>query len=285
MEEGTPSITAIGSAMLRAAHLLWDDAPKIFEDTFALRLSGCDSETALREQFDRLDAELARSVGPGFTTLLRRYSTAGVAVRSRYIEDEVDQALGRGVSQYVILGAGLDSFAYRRLDLAKILRVFEVDHPATQAWKRTRLQDAGIELPPNLSLVFGDRISAQGQLHVDQAQFAGLLDAVRNTILEWSLELEKTSHAAKSLDTDAVRDFLSQLRQSLPGLELSPNDKRTVAAHIRVADGELGATMPNQPKLRSALESVRRIVESTAGGAGGTLLAHGVLSLLGHLLG
>ncbi len=335
MEEGTPSITAIGSAMLRAAHLLWDDAPKIFEDTFALRLSGCDSETALREQFDRLDAELARSVGPGFTTLLRRYSTAGVAVRSRYIEDEVDQALGRGVSQYVILGAGLDSFAYRRLDLAKILRVFEVDHPATQAWKRTRLQDAGIELPPNLSLVFGDRISAQGQLHVDQAQFAGLLDAVRNTILEWSLELEKsgivgdglsfsrpererahepnvivnidrvdnfsgvagvmsgpvsihaqqTSHAAKSLDTDAVRDFRSQLRQSLPGLELSPNDKRTVAAHIRVADGELGATMPNQPKLRSALESVRRIVESTAGGAGGTLLAHGVLSLLGHLLG
>jgi methyltransferase (TIGR00027 family) len=139
--------------MLRAAHLLWGDAPKIFEDTFALRLSGCDSETALRAQFDRLDAEFARSVGPGFTTILRRYATAPVIMRSRYIEDELDQAIRRGVSQYVILGAGLDSFAYRRLDLANVLRVFEVDHPATQAWKRTRLQEVGIELPPNLSLV------------------------------------------------------------------------------------------------------------------------------------
>ncbi len=139
--------------MLRAAHLLWDDAPKIFEDTFALRLSGCDSDAALRAQFDRLDAELARNVGPGFATILRRYATAPVIMRSRYVEDELDQAIRRGVSQYVILGAGLDSFAYRRLDLAKVLRVFEVDHPATQAWKRSRLREAGVELPPNLSLV------------------------------------------------------------------------------------------------------------------------------------
>jgi hypothetical protein len=64
VEEGTPSITAIGSAMVRAAHLLWDDAPKIFEDTFALRLCGCDSEAALRAQFDRLHAQLERSAGP-----------------------------------------------------------------------------------------------------------------------------------------------------------------------------------------------------------------------------
>jgi hypothetical protein len=80
VEEGTPSITAIGNAMLRAAHLLWDDAPKIFEDKLALRLCGCDSEAALRAQFDRLDAELAPSVGPGFTTILRHYFTATVAV-------------------------------------------------------------------------------------------------------------------------------------------------------------------------------------------------------------
>src|SRR6266849_767411 len=109
MEEGRPSITAIGSAMLRAAHLLWDDAPKIFEDTLALRLSGCDSEAALRAQFDRLDAQVAPSAGPNFTRTLRRHSGATVAVRSRYLEDEVEQAIGRGISQYVILGAGLDS--------------------------------------------------------------------------------------------------------------------------------------------------------------------------------
>jgi methyltransferase (TIGR00027 family) len=76
-----------------------------------------------------------------------------VIMRSRYLEDEVEQAIGMGVSQYVILGAGLDSFAYRRTDLVKVLRVFEIDHPATQAWKRTRLREARVELPPNLSLV------------------------------------------------------------------------------------------------------------------------------------
>src|SRR5216684_3181128 len=170
MEEGRPSITAIGSAMLRAAHLLWGDPPKIFEDTLALRLSGCDSEAALRAQFDRLDAEFAQSAGPNFTLTLRRYATAPVLTRSRYIEDEVDQALGRGVSQYVILGAGLDSFAYRRLDLAKSLRVFEVDHPATQVWKRNRLQEAGVELPPNLSFV---PVDFEKQSFINSLQMSG----------------------------------------------------------------------------------------------------------------
>ena len=153
MEEGTPSVTAMLMALFRAAHLLWDAPPKIFEDTLALRLSGCESEAGLRAQLDRLDAEVARSTGPDVALIGRRFVTALVVMRSRYLEDEVDQAIGRGVSQYVILGAGLDSFAYRRLDLAKVLRVFEVDHPATQAWKRSRLREAGVELPPNLSLV------------------------------------------------------------------------------------------------------------------------------------
>ena len=138
--------------MLRAAHLLWDDPPKIFEDTLALQLCGCDSEAALRAQFDRLDAQVARSVGPDFSKTLRHF-TATVVVRSRYVEDQLDAAIGRGLFQYVILGAGLDSFAYRRTDLAKVLRIFEVDHPATQAWKRARLQELGISVPANLSLV------------------------------------------------------------------------------------------------------------------------------------
>ncbi len=113
MEEGRPSATAMIVAMYRAAHLLWDDPPKIFEDTLALRLSGCESEAALRAELDRLDAEVARSSTPDFAVSSRRSVTATVVMRSRYLEDEVDQAIGREVSQYVILGAGLDSFAYR----------------------------------------------------------------------------------------------------------------------------------------------------------------------------
>jgi methyltransferase (TIGR00027 family) len=153
MEEGKPSATAMLAAMFRAAHLLWDDPPKIFEDTLALRLSCCESEAALKSQLDRLDEEVARSSTLDFAVSSRRSVTAAVVMRSRYLEDEVDQVIGREASQYVILGAELDSFAYRRPDLTKVLRVFEVDHPATQAWKRARLQEAGIDSPPNLSFV------------------------------------------------------------------------------------------------------------------------------------
>ncbi|MBV8356447.1 MAG: class I SAM-dependent methyltransferase [Deltaproteobacteria bacterium] len=153
MEEGKPNSSAIGSAMLRAAHLLWDNPPKIFEDTLAMRLSGCESDAALRAELDRIQSEIARSTGPDFAVTMLRSLTAMTVMRSRYVEDEVDQAVGRGVSQYVILGAGLDSFAYRRPDLAKVLRVFEVDHPTAQAWKRSRLRETGIELPLNLNLV------------------------------------------------------------------------------------------------------------------------------------
>src|ERR1700730_13597041 len=114
MEEGRPSFTALAAAMLRAAHLLWDDPPKILEDTFALRLSGCENEAALRVQFDRLAAEIARSTSPDFAQIVLRYLRAVVIMRSRYVEDEVSRAIQLRVSQYVILGAGLDSFAYRR---------------------------------------------------------------------------------------------------------------------------------------------------------------------------
>jgi methyltransferase (TIGR00027 family) len=153
VEEAKPSATALLCAMLRAAHLLWDQPPQIFEDTLALQLSGCESEAALKAQMDQLDAEVARTTNPDFALTLRRSMTAQLVTRGRYLEDEVDQAVRRGVSQYVILGAGLDSFAYRRPELAKVLHIFEVDHPATQAWKRTRLRAAGVELPANLSLV------------------------------------------------------------------------------------------------------------------------------------
>jgi methyltransferase (TIGR00027 family) len=102
---------------------------------------------------DQINAEVARTTNPDFALTLLRAITVPVVTRSRYLEDEVDEAVRRSISQYVILGAGLDSFAYRRPELAKALHIFEVDHPATQAWKRARLRAAAIELPANLSLV------------------------------------------------------------------------------------------------------------------------------------
>jgi len=78
---------------------------------------------------------------------------AFIAVRSRFAEEELAAALHRGVRQFVLLGAGLDTFAYRNPFAASGLRVFEVDHPATQAWKRELLAEAGIAEPPSLTFV------------------------------------------------------------------------------------------------------------------------------------
>ncbi len=139
MEEGRPSTTATVAAMIRAAHLLWDDAPKLVQDPLALGLSGVESPGALQATLKARQAE--------------PYNYAGVLVRQRYAEDELATAVERGVGQYVILGAGLDSFAYRRPDLATRLRVFEVDHPATQQWKRARLEALSVDLPGNLTFI------------------------------------------------------------------------------------------------------------------------------------
>jgi methyltransferase (TIGR00027 family) len=125
--------------MARAAHLLLDDDPKIFQDHLAFSLSGVESEAALLATHEATPAGHA----------LRAFAT----LRMRYTEEALGDALARGVAQYVILGAGLDSFAYRRRDLADVVRVFEVDHPATQQGKRARLRTLHIELPSNLIFV------------------------------------------------------------------------------------------------------------------------------------
>jgi methyltransferase (TIGR00027 family) len=123
MDGGQASRTAEGAAMLRAAHLLVDDPPPIFEDHLALRF--------LEERF----AAMAHDpVAMGAPTLMA--SRASVTGRSRVAEPLVEEAVAAGVRQHVILGAGYDSFAWRRPELVEALDVYEVDHPATQARKR-----------------------------------------------------------------------------------------------------------------------------------------------------
>jgi methyltransferase (TIGR00027 family) len=139
MLEGRPSLTAHRVALRRAAHQLLDQPP-VFEDPVALAIVGSQSAAALRA--DPAGAE--RRPGAG-------YLRAFMAVRSRYAEDMLAGAVERGVRQYVVLGAGLDTFAYRNPHVGQGLRVFEVDHPATQAWKRERLQEAAIPIPEGLT--------------------------------------------------------------------------------------------------------------------------------------
>jgi methyltransferase (TIGR00027 family) len=128
-------------ASQRAAHQMLDN-PKIFEDPLALRIIGAEAESKLR-------SGLAQFQKPA-----ERAFRAGVMVRNRYAEDELARSIQRGVRQYVILGAGLDTFAYR--NPFPLLRVFEVDHPATQAWKRSCLEKAAIPIPASVTYVSVD---------------------------------------------------------------------------------------------------------------------------------
>jgi methyltransferase (TIGR00027 family) len=135
-----PSATAFRVAMRRAAHQMLDE-PKVLDDPIAVRIIGERGAAELRAEPQRQQGRIARSV------------RAFMAARSRFAEDELARAVERGVGQYVILGAGLDTFAYRVPVAWRDLRVFEVDFPATQDWKRRRLEAAGVAAPASVSYV------------------------------------------------------------------------------------------------------------------------------------
>lgn len=153
MKEGQPSFTAIGSAMMRAGHVLFDGTPKILQDDLALGLSGFENEAALARALGELHHNEEQRSTPEFAQFLFRSLRAIMAVRNRYAEDELRSARQRSVTQYVLLGAGLDSFAYSRQDWPEGLHVFEIDYPSSQQWKRTRLRELQVGLPTNLTFV------------------------------------------------------------------------------------------------------------------------------------
>jgi methyltransferase (TIGR00027 family) len=140
MQDAQPSLTAMRVAMRRAAHQLFD-APRVLDDPIALAVIGEDAAAKLAAEPARHRGRISRSL------------RAFMAVRSRLAEDELTRAVRRGVVQYVILGAGLDTFAYRSPFPESALRIFEVDHPATQAWKRRKLAAAAVPLPSSLTFV------------------------------------------------------------------------------------------------------------------------------------
>ena len=198
MESRGPSRTAVLTATLRAAHYLFDGAPKILTDPFARDFAGFASDEEVRKA---LDALALRD--------LSRLRTA-FAVRSRYAEDELSVAIQRGISQYIILGAGLDSFAYRRQDLMRAIHVYEVDHPATQSWKRARLRELGIKSPPTLRHV---------PLDFEQATLisglaAGGVNRNAKAFFSW---LGVTQYLPRDVVLNTLREIVSA---TAPGTEL-----------------------------------------------------------------
>lgn len=137
MSPRDPSATALRTAYLRAAHQVLDGEPRILEDPVALLLLG---PAAIRWIKQRT---------ADYQTAENRALRAHVVLRSRFAEDRLAAAVQRGITQYVILGAGFDTFALRQPAWAEKLKILEVDHSGTQEVKRSRLSAAGLAMPRN----------------------------------------------------------------------------------------------------------------------------------------
>jgi methyltransferase (TIGR00027 family) len=135
------SKTAITAAVNRAAHQVFDGEPKVLDDPISLALVPEAGEPALRADALRFQEPKVRRL------------RANLVLRSRFTEDQLQKAAKGGVTQYVILGAGLDTFAYRQPHWSRALTIVEIDHPASQQFKTSSLKSAGIVVPRNVSFL------------------------------------------------------------------------------------------------------------------------------------
>ena len=233
MQPARPSRTALRVALRRAAHQL-HDRPIVFEDPIAVPILGRDYLEELRRTPDPAPGNKLRP----FSVAMRAFLVA----RSRYAEDNLataitqNDAVAAGVTQYVLLGAGLDTFAHR--NPYPHLRVFEIDHPATQQWKRDLLAQSALPHPPSLTYApvdfecesLPDRLLASGFDPTQKTFFAWLgvvpyltLEAFRSTL---------RFIAAQPSGSGLVFDY-GQPRRVLPPIEQLAHD--SLAARVALA--------------------------------------------------
>jgi methyltransferase (TIGR00027 family) len=162
MDPARASMTALGAAYRRAYHYT-HDTPKVFEDPFAALFVAQDEATAIENGFIHILTQARPHLlveGDRAATLAHAFHTdTGTPLilgRARYNEDLLDTAIANGVTQYVLVGAGFDTFALRRPDLRDRVQVFEIDYPTTQELKCKRLRAAGLDMPVNLHPVPAD---------------------------------------------------------------------------------------------------------------------------------
>jgi methyltransferase (TIGR00027 family) len=161
MIEASPSRTALATSLMRALHSRQDPSP-LLDDPWGDRLVPKSERDRFGERIlARMDSDARAAAlrAPGSILdnfLLANVAYPGVVIRSRYTEDALREATNRGTRQYVLIGAGFDSFALRRPAFSEALEIFEMDHPATQAFKIQRIKECGISLPPSVHFVAAD---------------------------------------------------------------------------------------------------------------------------------
>ncbi|WP_458083948.1 class I SAM-dependent methyltransferase [Streptomyces malaysiensis] len=195
-QTSAPDSTAVRVALWRAMHVQVDPPPHVLQDEIGLRLAAPDDDWRDRPDMD-----------PDATRGFR----AAVVARARFIEDLVAEQADRGVTQYVILGAGMDTFAQRRPEIASRLRIFEVDQPGPQAWKRHRLVELGYGIPEWLHLVPVDFEASESWL--ERLAAAGFDPAQPAVIVSTGVTMYLTE--------DATAATLRQIAGLAPGSTLA----------------------------------------------------------------
>ena len=181
MENGKPSQTAQLVAIMRARHFLSAPEPKILRDNMAFALAGMESPEEVATYMDgTIAAFTALSDRETATKFVQRIEES-VCLRARLLEHELIKASQESAAQFVILGAGLDSTAYRLTGPLSNMRIFEVDHPDSQAWKKDRLGQLGIEIPKNLTFVPFDFENSTLSGALEQ----GGVSALESTVFSW----------------------------------------------------------------------------------------------------
>jgi methyltransferase (TIGR00027 family) len=222
LEAAKPSRTALGVAIRRAAHQLYDTPPLVLDDPFAVPILGKTYRTALEES--------AATLHERFSLGMRAWLVA----RNRYAEDTLSQAVNRGVRQYVLLGAGLDTFALRNPHAN--LTIFEVDHPATQHWKRNLLELHQLAEPSQLRFV---PVDFEQQSLAEQLAGSGL-DFTAPTVFAWLGVTLYLTHSAFRSTLDFIATFPPGsgviMDYALPRESLPPDereDRDNLAARVK----------------------------------------------------
>jgi methyltransferase (TIGR00027 family) len=219
-ESVAPDSTAVRVALWRALHVQADPPPHVIEDEVGLALAAPGDDWRRRPDMD-----------PAGTSRYR----AGIVARARFVEDLLAEQAGRGVGQYVVLGAGLDTFVQRRPELAARYRVFEIDRPGPQAWKRRRLAELGFGVPGHLRLVPVDFES--GASWWDQLLAAGF-DANRPAVVAStgvSMYLTREANAATLRQLTALAPGSTLVMTFLLPLDLLDEEERPYCAAAKAA--------------------------------------------------
>jgi len=211
MKKGHSSSTAWGVTLARVAHVRFDDDPPIFDDSLAFELVEPEIQEMLAHYAPRQTAEEGREDPEAESLEEIRRARGYLPFRQRYQEECLDAAYRRGIRQFVLLGAGLDAYAFRQMPGCEDLQIFEVDFPATQAEKRARIATLGWREPENLHFAPCD---FEREALVDSLAEAGF-DRSRPSYFAWM-------GVTVYLERETVRSTLSDvLALSSPGSSIA----------------------------------------------------------------